>query len=67
MTTHRSRRATPPAAIVVIPAVLGVFTMLTVILTIRVVGFAVLAGLGVFLVSFALSLLLDLLVLRRPR
>lgn len=48
------------SGVILIPAALALFTALGVLLTIRTLGFAVIAGVGVFLVAFALTLLLHL-------
>ncbi|WP_040162792.1 hypothetical protein [Microbacterium gorillae] len=65
MRRSASRRA-PLNAVVIIPAALALFSAFVVVLTIRTIGFAVLFGIAVFLVSFALTLLLDRLIARGP-
>lgn len=53
----RDSRSTP--AVLVIPAALAIFTLLVVALTIRTLGFAVVAAVAVFLVSFVIILILE--------
>lgn len=58
----RPRRAVPVhAGVLVIPGALGLLTALTVLLTLRTPGLAVVSGLGVLVASLACTLLLQAL------
>ncbi|MCD2498622.1 hypothetical protein [Microbacterium nymphoidis] len=57
----------PSTAVLAIPTGLAVFTAATVLLTIHVLGVAVIAAAIVFFGAFALTFLLDRFVLREPR
>lgn len=67
MSTHHTPARSPSPAAIVIPLALGIFTSLAIILTIRTIGFAIVAGILVFLTSFVLTLVLDFLIERPPR
>lgn len=55
------------SGVLIIPAALAVFTALAVLLTIRTVGFAIVAGIVVFAVTFVLTLLLHRFLGDAPR